>query len=59
MVLLYIHAAKRLDYKAKGHLERLKMMEEAEAERARKELVELQAHRYISQPYHIYRNYIS
>ena len=44
---MYIHVAKRLDYKAKGHLERLKMMEEAKAERARKELVELQAHRYI------------
>ena len=48
MVLLYIHEAERLEHKAKGHLERLKMMEEAEAERARKELVELQAHRYTS-----------
>ena len=42
MVLLYIHDAKRLEHKAKGHLERLKMTEGAEVERARKELVELQ-----------------
>jgi len=42
---LYRHEAERLEQEAKGRLERQKIMDEAEAERARKELLELQAHR--------------
>lgn len=37
------HEAERLEQKAKGALERQKITDEAEAERARKELLELQA----------------
>lgn len=40
---LYRHEAERLEQKAKGALERQKITDEAEAERARKELLELQA----------------
>ena len=47
MGLLCRHEAERLEQEAKGRLERQKIMDEAEAERARKELLELQAHRYI------------
>jgi len=36
-----------LEQEAKGRLERQKIMDEAEAERARKELLELQAHRSV------------
>ena len=46
MGLLCRYEAERLEQEAKGRLERLKIMDEAEAERARKELTELQAHRY-------------
>ena len=46
MGLLCRHEAERLEQEAKGRLERQKIMDEAEAERARKELLELQAHRY-------------
>ena len=42
----YRHEAERLEQEAKGRLERQKIMDEAEAERARKELLELQAKRY-------------
>lgn len=38
------HEAERLEQEAKGRLERQKISDEAEAERARKELLELQAH---------------
>ena len=41
------HEAERLEQEAKGRLERQKIMDEAEAERARKELLELQAHRSV------------
>ena len=52
MVCLCRHEAERLEQEAKGRLERQKIMDEAEAERARKELLELQAHRYACrQPY--------
>ena len=37
------HEAERLEQEAKGRLERQKISDEAEAERARKELLELQA----------------
>ena len=37
------HEAERLEQEAKGRLERQKIMDEAEAERAKKELLELQA----------------
>ena len=37
------HEAERLEQEAKGRLERQKITDEAEAERARKELLELQA----------------
>ena len=37
------HEAERLDQEARGKLERQKLDDEAEAERARKELLELQA----------------
>ena len=37
------HEAERLDQEARGKLERQKLNDEAEAERARKELLELQA----------------
>ena len=37
------HEAERLEQKAKGALERQKITDEAEAERSRKELLELQA----------------
>ena len=37
------HEAERLEQEAKGKLERQKITDEAEAERARKELLELQA----------------
>ena len=37
------HEAERLEQKAKGALERQKITDEAEAEKARKELLELQA----------------
>jgi len=50
VVLLCRHEAERLEQEAKGRLERQKIMDEAEAERARKELLELQAHRYTRQP---------
>ena len=46
MGLLCRHEAERLEQEAKGCLEEHKIMDEAEAERARKELLELQAHRY-------------
>ena len=42
-MLLCRHEAERLEQKAKGALERQKITDEAEAERARKELLELQA----------------
>ena len=42
-MLLHRHEAERLEQKAKGALERQKITDEAEAERARKELLELQA----------------
>ena len=42
-VLCFRHEAERLEQKAKGALERQKITDEAEAERARKELLELQA----------------
>ena len=37
------HEAERLEQKAKGSLERQKIMDEAEAEKSRKDLLELQA----------------
>ena len=37
------HEAERLEQEAKGRLERQKIIDEAEAEKARKELLELQA----------------
>ena len=40
---LHRHEAERLEQKAKGALERQKITDEAEAEKARKELLELQA----------------
>ena len=46
MGLLCRHEAERLEQEAKGHLEEHKIMDEAEAERTRKELLELQTHRY-------------
>jgi len=42
-MLLCRHEAERLEQEAKGKLERQKITDEAEAERARKELLELQA----------------
>ena len=42
-MFLYRHEAERLEQEAKGKLERQKITDEAEAERARKELLELQA----------------
>ena len=39
------HEAERLEQKAKGALERQKITDEAEAEKARKDLLELQANR--------------
>ena len=51
MGLLCRHEAERLEQEVKGYLERQKIMDEAEAERARKELTKLQAHGYI----HMYR----
>ena len=50
MVLLCRHEAERLEQEAKGRLERQKIMDEAEAERARKELLELQANRCVYIP---------
>ena len=41
-----MHGAERLEQEVKGRLKRQKIMDEAEAARARKELLELQAHRY-------------
>lgn len=41
--MLYRHEAERLEQEAKGRLERQKITDEAEAERSRKELLELQA----------------
>lgn len=38
------HEAERLEQEAKGRLERQKIVDEAEAEKARKELLELQAY---------------
>lgn len=40
---LHRHEAERLEQKAKGALERQKIADEAEAEKSRKELLELQA----------------
>ena len=40
---IFRHEAERLDQEARGKLERQKLSDEAEAERARKELLELQA----------------
>nr|XP_023648056.1 major vault protein [Paramormyrops kingsleyae] len=40
---LHSHEAERLEQEAKGRLERQKIMDQAEAERARKELLELEA----------------
>ena len=40
---LFRHEAERLEQEAKGRLERQKITDEAEAERSRKELLELQA----------------
>ena len=37
------HEAERLEQEAKGHLERQKITDEAEAEKARRELLQLQA----------------
>jgi len=42
-LLWYRHEAERLEQEAKGRLERQKITDEAEAERSRKELLELQA----------------
>jgi len=42
-LLMYRHEAERLEQEAKGRLERQKITDEAEAERSRKELLELQA----------------
>ena len=39
------HEAERLEQKAKGALERQKITDEAEAEKSRKDLLELQANR--------------
>ena len=47
MGLLFRYEAKRLEQEAKGHQKIQKIMDEAEAESARKELLELQAHRYV------------
>ena len=41
--MLFRHEAERLEQEAKGRLERQKISDEAEAEKARKELLELQA----------------
>ena len=41
--ILLRHEAERLEQEAKGRLERQKISDEAEAEKARKELLELQA----------------
>ena len=41
----FSHEAERLEQKAKGALERQKITDEAEAEKARKDLLELQANR--------------
>ena len=43
---VFSHEAERLEQKAKGDLERQKIADEAEAEKARKKLLELQASRY-------------
>ena len=43
VLFVYRHEAERLEQKAKGALERQKITDEAEAEKARKELLELQA----------------
>ena len=42
-LVFFRHEAERLEQEAKGRLERQKITDEAEAERARKELLELQA----------------
>ena len=41
--IFFRHEAERLEQEAKGRLERQKISDEAEAEKARKELLELQA----------------
>ena len=46
VLLLFRHEAERLEQKAKGDLERQKITDEAEAEKARKKLLELQANRF-------------
>lgn len=43
IITLFRHEAERLEQEAKGRLERQKITDEAEAERSRKELLELQA----------------
>ena len=40
------HEAERMEQEAKGRLERQKITDEAEAEKARRQLLELQAKRY-------------
>ena len=47
MGLLCRHETERLEQEGKEHQETQKIMDKAEAERARKEFPELQAHRYI------------
>ena len=44
-ISFFSHEAERLEQKAKGALERQKITDEAEAEKARKDLLELQANR--------------
>lgn len=42
------HEAERMEQEAKGRLERQKITDEAEAEKARRQLLELQAKRYLT-----------
>lgn len=46
MSLSVRHEAERLEQEARGRLERQKITDQAEAEKARKELLELEAQRY-------------
>lgn len=49
MYVSFRHEAERLEQEARGRLERQKITDQAEAEKARKELLELEAQRYKSE----------
>lgn len=47
LLLLPRHEAQRLEQEARGRLERQKILDQSEAEKARKELLELEAMRWV------------